>query len=227
MPRRKKKAVQTSIPLADQIERIPLTDIHPYENNPRDNQPAVESVKNSIRAFGFVVPILVDDDNTIVAGHTRYYAANELEMDEAPCIRATHLSPEQIQQFRIIDNKVAELARWDFDMLADELNALSDSGLDWTSFGFQQEELDCLTDVVADDCLAAGAAAELNASERARRGDMKANSQTRIVIGEFVWFISSEAYRQWAASIRTDCDFDDEVIHDRLKELLGMDQYIV
>lgn len=226
MARKNKRKVQTTIPLVERIERIPLTDIHPYEGNPRDNQPAIESVKNSIRAFGFVVPILIDEDNSIVAGHTRYYAANELEMDEAACIRASHLTADQIKQFRIIDNKVSELARWDFDLLAGELTALAESGLDWTDFGFQQEELDCLTDVVADDCLAAGAASELTASERSRRGEKQASSQTRIVVGEFVFFVPAERYRQWAADLRNDCDFDDEVIDSKLRERLGIDQYL-
>lgn len=224
--RRRRREQDSGILLADRLERIPLTEIYPYENNPRINEPAIESVANSIRTYGFLVPIVIDDSNVIVAGHTRFWAANNLEMNEVLCIRASHLSEEQIAQFRIIDNKVAELARWDFDALAGELGALASTGLDWTQFGFQQEELDCLTDVVADDCLASGAAAELASTERSRKGEKKANIQTRIVVGEFVFFVSSERYRQWAAAIRNECDYDDDAVDSRIKTLLGMDEYL-
>lgn len=98
-----------------------IEDLTPYENNPRHNEEAVEPVANSIKEFGFKVPIVIDADGVIVSGHTRYKAAKKLKMKEVPCIVADDLSPEQIKAFRLADNKVGEIAKWDFDVLGDEL----------------------------------------------------------------------------------------------------------
>lgn len=84
--------------------------IVPYENNPRLNDEAVEAVANSIKQFGFKVPIIIDSSNIIVAGHTRLKAAKQLGMDKVPCIVADDLTEEQIRAFRLVDNKVSELA---------------------------------------------------------------------------------------------------------------------
>lgn len=225
MTTRRSRRRQDAVPLVNQIEILALDDIHPYQDNPRDNDPAVESVANSIRTFGFVVPILIDDQNVIVAGHTRYLASVDLGLDEAPTIRASHLTEDQIRQFRIIDNKVSELARWDFDVLAAELTALQESGLEWTQYGFNQEELDCLQDVVASDCLAVGAASEMEGQERTTRASRISNERTRCVVGEFVWFIPTSVYREWSTQLRNDCDYDDENIDRTLKDRLGMTEY--
>lgn len=199
---------------------IDLGDMHPYEFNPRDNANAIESTANSIRTFGFLVPIVLDGQGSIVAGHTRHAAAHSLGLTEAPAIRAEHLTPEQIRQFRIIDNKVAELARWDFDLLAGEMQALATSGIDFTSHGFTQEEIDCLGEVVADDCMSGGAMSDMSATERQQRADRRAPSQTRFVCGEFVFFIPQDIYRGWASQLRNECDFDDAEISRRIKEML-------
>lgn len=209
--------------------RISYADIHsvtPYANNPRDNEHAVQSVANSIRTFGFVVPVVVDKDNVIVAGHTRFAAAQELGLSEIPIVVAEYLTPDQIAQFRLIDNKVAELARWDFDMLATEITALQDSGIDFTQFGWSPEEVDCLTDVVADDCLSAGAAASLETSNRSRRSERRAPSNTRLVVGEFVLFIPTSAYRRWADEVRVTCNYDESEINALIKERLGLTPYL-
>jgi len=119
-----------------------ISKITPYENNPRNNDAAVEPVAASIKEFGFRVPILIDADGVIIAGHTRYKAAILLNMDEVPCIQADDLTPEQIKAFRIADNKTAEYAAWDFDALAAELDALQQIGYDLTLTGFAQDALD-------------------------------------------------------------------------------------
>lgn len=111
-----------------------LSELHPYENNPRKNDSAVDAVAASIKEFGFKVPVVVDRDGTIVAGHTRYKAAKKLKMKEIPCIVAEDLSDEQIKAFRLADNKVGELADWDFDLLSDELDEITD--IDMNEFGF-------------------------------------------------------------------------------------------
>ena len=123
------------------IQMMKLTDIIPYEKNPRKNDEAVKYVAESIKEFGFKVPIVVDKDNIIVAGHTRYKAAKKLKLNEVPCIVADDLTEEQIKAFRLADNKVAEKAEWDFDLLNSELDDLID--IDMELFGFEdimQEE---------------------------------------------------------------------------------------
>lgn len=106
----------------------------PYENNPRKNDPAVKAVKNSIKEFGFKVPIVIDRDGVIVTGHTRLKAALQLHMSEVPVVVADDLDEEQIKAFRLADNKTAELAEWDFDKLDEELADIFD--IDMEEFGF-------------------------------------------------------------------------------------------
>lgn len=103
------------------IEYLALSDIKPYENNPRINDDAVKYVANSIKEFGFKVPIIIDQNNVIVAGHTRLKAAEMLGLKTAPCIRANDLTENQIKAFRLADNKIGEIATWDFNSLAVEL----------------------------------------------------------------------------------------------------------
>jgi len=130
-----------------QIKQMKIDKLKPYENNPRNNEAAAEYVANSIREFGFKVPIVVDKDNIIVAGHTRYLAAQMLGLEEVPCIIADDLTPEQVKAFRLADNKTAEKASWDFEKLSEELNDILDLDLNFnlTDFGFGEFELDVLT----------------------------------------------------------------------------------
>ena len=116
------------------IIELATGDLIPYENNPRNNAPAVKAVAESIKAFGFKVPIVVDKSNVIVAGHTRHQAALLLGLDSVPVIRADDLTDEQVRAFRLADNKTAELADWDIDKLEEELAALRN--IDMTAFGF-------------------------------------------------------------------------------------------
>ena len=115
------------------IINIELKKIKQYENNPRKNDEAVGPVAESIKEFGFKCPIILDKDNVIVAGHTRYKAAKRLKLKEVPCIIADDLTEEQIKAFRLADNKVGEIAEWDFDLLNMELESIS---FDMSSFGF-------------------------------------------------------------------------------------------
>lgn len=114
-----------------------VRDLVPYENNPRNNDEAVEYVAASIREFGFKVPIVIDRDGVIVAGHTRLKAALKLGLDEVPCIVADDLTPEQVAAFRLADNKVSEQATWAEDKLVEELKKLGE--FDMTKFGFDAE----------------------------------------------------------------------------------------
>ena len=113
-----------------------LSEVKPYEKNPRKNDEAVQAVKESIKQFGFKQPIVIDKNGVIVAGHTRYKAAKELGMKTIPCIIADDLTPDQVKAFRLADNKVGEIAGWDFTMLDEELKELSEIDFDMSMFGF-------------------------------------------------------------------------------------------
>lgn len=95
------------------ILQMKLSEITPYENNPRNNDEAVDKVAESIRQFGFNQPIVVDENNVIVAGHTRYRAARKLGIEEVPVYQLKGLSEEQYRAYRLADNKTAEYAEWD------------------------------------------------------------------------------------------------------------------
>lgn len=110
----------------------------PYENNPRRNDQAVDKVALSISAFGFKVPIVIDADDVIVAGHTRLKAAKKLGLKTVPCIRADDLTDEQIKAFRLADNKVSEFAEWDEEKLLAELEELEN--IDMSLYGFDELE---------------------------------------------------------------------------------------
>lgn len=109
-----------------------LNELKPYENNPRINDGAVKFVKNSIEEFGFKVPIVIDKDGVIVAGHTRYKASQELGLETVPCVVADDLTDEQVKAFRIADNKTAEKASWDLDALKTEMEEFEEiDGIDF------------------------------------------------------------------------------------------------
>jgi len=103
-----------------------IEELKPYEKNPRKNDDAVKYVANSIKEFGFKVPIIIDKDNVIVAGHTRYKACQQLGIKEVPCVVADDLTEEQIKAFRIADNKVSDYSIWDNQKLLEELEGLDD-----------------------------------------------------------------------------------------------------
>lgn len=124
--------------------------IKPYDNNPRDNTRAIEAVAESIKQFGFKVPIVIDTDGVIVCGHTRFEAAKVIGLETVPCICADDLTPEQVKAFRLADNKTAELAEWDPEKLLSELQNITD--IDMTLFGFDpEEETEPDDDIIEDD----------------------------------------------------------------------------
>jgi len=119
------------------IELLKVEELIPYTNNPRINDSAVDMVASSINEFGFKVPIVVDKNNIIIAGHTRLKAAIKLGLKEVPCLVASDLTPAQIKAFRIADNKTNEFAEWDWTILDIELAELKDMDfdIDWLEFG--------------------------------------------------------------------------------------------
>lgn len=123
------------------LETKKLTEIHPYHRNPRKNDNAVEAVVESIRQCGYIAPIIVDEDGVILAGHTRYKALKDLGRTEAEVVIKTGLTDEQKRKYRLLDNKTNELAGWDFDLLADELEGLDFGSLD---LGWGLDEVEAL-----------------------------------------------------------------------------------
>lgn len=121
-----------------QIYDKPLGWLTPYENNPRNNDEAVEPVANSISEFGFKVPIVATSDGEIINGHTRWKAAKKLKLKTVPVIIADDLTEEQVRAFRLADNKVAEIAQWDIELLLSEIESVDN--LDMTLFGFKDSD---------------------------------------------------------------------------------------
>ena len=122
---------------------ISVSDLKPYAKNPRKNDNAVDAVAASIREFGFKVPLVIGADNTVVAGHTRLKAAKKLGLMDVPCVVADDLTDEQLRAYRLADNKSAEIAEWDLDLLGPELDGIFD--IDMAEFGFSltdEEPLD-------------------------------------------------------------------------------------
>lgn len=117
------------------VINVPINSIKPYENNPRNNDQGVDAVAKSIKEFNWQQPIVVDKDNVIIVGHTRYLAAKKLGLKEVPVKVATGLTPEQVKAYRLADNKTGELTSWDIDLLDDELDGIVN--LDMSDFGFE------------------------------------------------------------------------------------------
>ena len=117
-----------------------LSDLVPYENNPRKNEKAVEAVKNSIKQFGFKNPIIVDENNVIISGHTRRLAAMELGIETVPVVIAADLTEEQVRAFRLADNRVASFSYWDEAKLKDEIAGISE--IDLSDFGFKKDKIE-------------------------------------------------------------------------------------
>lgn len=119
------------------VQNVSIDSIKPYPNNPRDNEKAIDGVAKSIKEFGWQQPIVVDKNNIIIVGHTRYKAAEKLGLKEVPIVIANGLSDEQVKAYRLADNKVGEVAIWDNKKLLKELETLSDKAFT----GFKQSSV--------------------------------------------------------------------------------------
>lgn len=153
-----------------------ISELKEYDKNPRKNDKAVEAVANSIQSFGFKVPIIIEPDGTIVAGHTRVKASKKLGIDEVPCIIASDLSPDQLKAFRIADNKTAELADWDLDLLVEELKGIE---MDMEQFGFDDLEKLLDRDVLEDEF-----EEELPEVAYSKKGDVFVFGKHRLMCGD-------------------------------------------
>jgi len=124
------------------VKNVKLSGVKSYADNPRKNEKAIEVVMKSIDEYGFKVPIILDKESVIVAGHTRVMAAERLGMKEVPAIYADDLNEKQIRAFRIMDNKSQEYAEWDEELLSAEFKFLNDAGFDMELTGFTKEDVD-------------------------------------------------------------------------------------
>ncbi|MCF1457132.1 MAG: ParB N-terminal domain-containing protein [Shewanella sp.] len=213
-----------------EIEYRNIEELIDYEFNPRDNADAIESVRASIRQFGFINPVVIDDDDVIIVGHTRRAAGRLEGITRVPTIKASHLSESDIRAFRIVDNKVGEIANWNYDLLAQEIAALAEqeANLDMTLYGFKQEQIDCLSEMVLNDCLVPATVTNDVGGNELGEGEgtgerVNRPATTRFVIGEFVLHLPTDVYQAWAREIREDCEFSAEAISQEILRRLGVE----
>ena len=165
------------------LEYVPLSRLRPYDGNPRDNADAIAPVAASISRFGFINPIIATMDGEVLAGHTRIKSATALGETEVPCIRVD-LTPDEARAYRLADNKVAEAAKWDMELLAKEAGLLADSGIDLAEFGF---DTSTLADLLAPAPDMGELPAETNADAvvpRTASGDLWKLGEHRLLVGD-------------------------------------------
>lgn len=136
-------------------EMIRVSDLLEYENNPRRNEKAVGAVLESIKKFGYINPIIINQDNVILAGHTRLKALKKNGTDEVEVIRLSHLTDQEEKAFRIADNRVADFSSWDGDLLELEMKGIAAD--DWEKFGFKKNILSKLSSPDMCTCPKCGA----------------------------------------------------------------------
>lgn len=160
-----------------EIKNRKVEELIPYAGNPRDNDKAVDAVAESIKKFGFKVPIIVDSDGVIITGHTRLKAAQKLKLEMVPVIVADDLTPDQVTAFRLADNKVAEKATWNEDLLIEELKRCGE--IDMVALGFDMDILDKGADDLTQDDVP-----EVPKTPRTRPGQIWKLGRHRLICGD-------------------------------------------
>lgn len=192
------------------VENIEIDKIQVYKNNPRENDKAAEAVAESIKQFGFRVPLVLDKNNVIVCGHTRLKAAVLLGLQSVPCVIADDLTPEQIKAYRLADNKTGEFAEWDFEKLEKELEELTAFDVDMSLFGFDES--------IFDDVNGSGE----NVAEEYE--EARPTLQEKYIVPPFSVLDTKQGYWQdrkavWKKIIKSDKGRDDSLLGGGLKEL--------
>jgi DNA modification methylase len=174
-----------SLRFSEQVERWPLDRLIPHARNARTHsEDQIAQIAGSIAEFGFVNPVLVGDDGVIVAGHGRVLAARKLGLTEAPVIVLSHLTPPQRRALMIADNRIAENAGWDEEMLAAELAALRDDDIDLGLLGFEDAEIGRLLAGTGDESGDADQAPDPPADPVSRPGDLWICGEHRVLCGD-------------------------------------------
>jgi len=166
--------------------KVKTSELIPYINNARTHDEAqIKKIQSSIREFGFINPVIIDDKNNIIAGHGRVQAALKEGITEVPCIKESHLSEYQKKAYILADNKLAELSGWDFNLLANEIEELKNSDIDIDMLGFDEKELLELIEE-KHDAEEDGFDLEenLNAKEIVKRGDIWNIGKHRLMCGD-------------------------------------------
>ena len=186
------------------LKEIAIDKLIPYENNPRKNDEAVAKVAESIKEYGFRVPLVVSKDLIIIAGHTRVKACKLLGIEKVPCHIAEDMDEGDIKAFRITDNRVAEEAEWDNDKLRKELDELEEQfpDVDLSSLGFDQDELDDIR--LSDD--------DLDDADDPAADEVPEEVETRCKLGD-IWQLGDHLIL---------CG--DSTLHDNFVKVLGEDK---
>ena len=167
------------------VDLIPIEKVIPYAKNPRRNEAAIAKVAGSIKEFGFRQPIVVDSEMVVIAGHTRLEAARSLGIANVPVHIAEGLSKSQIKAYRIADNRVAQEAEWDLDLLKIELSELRDEEFDLSETGFDEDELnDLLAEAVAEGLTDEDAVPEPPEEPITKPGDIWILGKHRLMCGD-------------------------------------------
>lgn len=201
------------------IYDIPVDELIPYQNNPRLNDDAVPALVESIKQFGFKVPLVVGSDMVIAAGHTRLKAAKRLHMETVPCIMADDLTPEQIDAFRLADNKAGEAAQWDDQKLLEELQkiAAADYPVEMTDFGFDDVETMLEKLAAEEDGLAGLADYDGTGNSGSLADDFIAPPFSILDSRQGYW---QDRKRAWKAlGLRSEVGRDDALLGQGLKDL--------
>lgn len=124
-----------------EIKSININELKPFKNNPKSHPKAqIKKIENSIKEFGFNVPLVIDKEKNIITGHGRYLAAKNLKIETIPCILKSDLSEDQVKAYRLADNRVAE-SEWDMQALKLEFQELDTSGYNLEMTGFDIKEI--------------------------------------------------------------------------------------
>ena len=167
------------------IDIIPIEEVIPYARNPRKNEDAISKVASSLQEFGFRQPIVVDNDNVVIAGHTRLLAAKRLGMERVPIHTAKDLSDAQIQAYRITDNRSAQEAEWDEDLLRIELGDLRDQDFNLALTAFDEDELErLLADALEEGLTDPDDVPDVPEEPTAKMGDVWVLGRHRLMCGD-------------------------------------------
>jgi hypothetical protein len=213
------------------VETVPIADIEPYERNPKEHpEEQIAKIAESIREFGFTVPMVVDSDGTIIAGHGRYYAVVDHLADDdgddavVPVIERDDMTEEQVRAFRIADNRVTE-SSWDVDILGEELNDLTFDELEPEVIGFDEDEIEFYDITAESDSNPNDAYEEWEENGAAEYENEDASSNYELK----VHFYTEEAVQEFADLVGQDITTDTKYIYypEEERENLDDKQWVV